>query len=482
MKKGEILQAKIERTDFSNKGIAHIKDGDGTVYPAVIKGGLPGQTVEFAVAKKRGGRIEGRLLGVAEKAPREGESPCPHFGACGGCSYLTLPYEESLKIKEEQVRRILEGALSAQKEPWRFEGIKPSPRIFGYRNKMEFSFGDEKPGGPLELGLHKIGGFYDIISVPECRIADEDFRKILVYTKAYFEGVPYFHKRTHEGWLRHLLIRKAARTGEILAALVTTPELPGELSKSGRSVEGWKEGLLRLLSENSTDEQMAGEALPAGKLTGILHILNGSVADVVRADETRILYGRDYIVEELLGLRFRISAFSFFQTNTLGAEMLYETVRDMLRPADVAQVIYDLYSGTGTIAQMLAPAAQKVIGVEIVEEAVAAARKNAALNGLSNCEFLCGDVLKVLDEVEEKPDLIILDPPRDGIHPKALPKIIAYWVPQIIYISCKPTSLARDLEVFLASGYRVERAVACDEFPWSRHVETVVLMSKVKEK
>ena len=175
----------------------------------------------------------------------------------------------------------------------------------------------------------------------------------------------------------------------------------------------------------------------------------------------------------------RVSTFSFFQTNSLGAEVLYTTAREYI--GDLGQgekTVYDLYSGTGTIAQLMAPVAGKVIGVEIVEEAVEAAKKNAKLNGLDNCDFIAGDVLKVLDDIEEKPDFIVLDPPRDGIHPKALGKIVNYGVDHMVYISCKPTSLVRDLEVFLEAGYRVERACAVDQFPWTANVETVVLLSR----
>ena len=202
---------------------------------------------------------------------------------------------------------------------------------------------------------------------------------------------------------------------------------------------------------------------------------------MVQSDRTELLYGQEYFYEELLGLKFKISTFSFFQTNSYSAEVLYQTARDYVGDLGGSdKTVFDLYSGTGTIAQLMAPAAGKVIGVEIVEEAVEAAKKNAAANGLDNCEFIAGDVLKVLDEVEEKPDMIILDPPRDGIHPKALPKIIAYGVDHIVYISCKPTSLVRDLEVFLENGYRVDKAVAVDQFPWTANVETVVLLSHKK--
>lgn len=206
------------------------------------------------------------------------------------------------------------------------------------------------------------------------------------------------------------------------------------------------------------------------------------MADVVKNEGTEVLYGDSYFYEELLGLKFKITPFSFFQTNSLGAEVLYETAREFILGDDKdslnGKTVYDLYSGTGTIAQLMAPVCKEVVGVEIVEEAVCAAKENAALNGLDNCKFIAGDVLKVLDEIEEKPDYIILDPPRDGIHPKAIGKIIEYGVENMVYISCKPTSLARDLQIFMDRGYRVEKICCVDMFPNTYHVETVVLLSK----
>lgn len=466
MKKGQILTGIVERVDFPNKGIVITEEGSCTV-----KNVLPGQKVTFAVQKKRNGRAEGRLLQVEEASSMEIPSTCPHFGECGGCLYLSLPYEQQLQIKEQQVKKLLDGVLSGQAEEWEFEGIKESPRQLGYRNKMEFSFGDEFKGGPLSLGMHKRGSFYDIVTTHSCQIVDEDYRRILSFTRSHFEGSSFFHRLTHKGYLRHLLVRKAAKTGEILIALVTSSQ------QEAGSLDAWKEGLLQLGLE--------------GKIAGILHIVNDSVADVVQSDLTHILYGKDYFYEELLGLKFKISVFSFFQTNSLGAEVLYEKVReyigDLTGPAMEegsgrmeGRVVFDLFSGTGTIAQLMAPAAGKVIGVEIVEEAVEAARRNADLNGLTNCEFIAGDVLKVLDGIEEKPDLIILDPPRDGVHPKALGKIIDYGVERMVYVSCKPTSLVRDLEMLLEKGYVVKKAAAIDMFPWTAGVETIVLLSHKK--
>lgn len=474
MKKGEIYEGFVERLDFPNKGI--VRSGDEIV---VVKNTIPEQTVSFLVNKKRKGKVEGRLVTVLEKAPYEVESTCPHFGECGGCSYQNMPYQKQLALKESQVRRLLMPAFEKQMllngesrsvdktdiisyMNTIFEGILASPVQYEYRNKMEFSFGDEYKDGPLALGMHKRGSFYDIVSVRECQIVDADYRKVLSCVLDYFtqQNSTYFHRIRHTGYLRHLLVRKAQKTGELLIALVTTTQETHDLQP-----------LVDKLC-----------ALPfIGKITGILHTKNDTLADIVQSDETVVLYGKDYFFEELLGLKFKISQFSFFQTNSLGAEVLYQTVRKYLgtltQTGEKEKVIFDLYSGTGTIAQILAPVAKKVIGVEIVEEAVEAAKQNAALNGLSNCTFIAGDVLKVLDTIEEKPDVIVLDPPRDGIHPKALEKIIEYQVHQMVYISCKPTSLARDLEVLLDGGYRMERVTVLDQFPWTNGIETIVLLT-----
>ena len=529
MKKGQIIEGIVERTDFPNKGILRTEEGTCTV-----KNALPGQRVRCSVSKAHGRKAEGRLLEVLAAAPAEGESPCPHFGACGSCLYLTLPYEEQLKIKEGQVKRLLDSVLCKPKkeDDWNaaylFEGIKPSPAPFGYRNKMEFSFGDEVKDGPLSLGMHRRGSFYDIVSVTDCRIVDDDYRRILGCVLDYFrdlqeKGVPvsFYHRLRHTGYLRHLLVRKGAATGEILVALVTTTQYGTAVpcadyagaasAKTEFSEAPSAEAAFREVEAGPAESEVLEglkDALLAlrldGSIVGILHTRNDAVADVVQSDETRTLYGRDFFYEEILGLRFRISQFSFFQTNSRGAEVLYQTAREYIgkyiaagdsgeadqkengepdrersSAADAGKIVYDLYSGTGTIAQLMAPVAKKVIGVEIVEEAVEAARQNAALNGLHNCEFIAGDVLKVLDEIAEKPDVIILDPPRDGVHPKALKKILDYGVAHILYISCKPTSLVRDLEAFLEKGYRVERAVAVDMFPWTSGVECVCLLSKL---
>jgi 23S rRNA (uracil-5-)-methyltransferase RumA len=459
MKKGQIAEGTVTDIEFPNKGIVRTDEGERVI----VKNTIAGQRVSFRVSKARKGKAEANLLEVLEKSPLEGESPCPHFGSCGGCVYQSLPYEEQLALKEKQVREMMEAAIG-DACTWEFMGIKRSPSEHAYRNKMEFSFGDAYRDGPLALGMHKRGSFYDIVTVSDCQIVDGDFRAILLATLTFFaeRQISYYHRLRHTGFLRHLLVRKAARTGEILVDLVTTTQ-----EQQGELLEAWTKALLALPLE--------------GTIKGILHTQNDSVADIVKDEGTETLFGVDYFYEELLGLRFRITPFSFFQTNSLGAEVLYETARAFLLGDDPdalgGKIVYDLYSGTGTIAQMLAPVCRKVVGVEIVEEAVEAAKKNAAQNGLTNCKFLAGDVLKVLDTIPERPDCIVLDPPRDGIHPKALERVIAYGVERMIYISCKPTSLARDLEVLLARGYRVEKICCVDLFPGTYHVETVCLLS-----
>ena len=473
MKKGQIIEGMVECVEFPNKGIVRTEDG-GRV---IVKNAVPGQKVSASINKVRKGKCEGRLLEVLERSAKEQlEAACIHAGECGGCTYQTLPYEEQLAMKASQVKKLIDDVIVPENTDYEFLGIKASPRQQEYRNKMEFSFGDAYKDGPLALGMHKRGSFYDIVDVPECRIVDDDFHTVLTVTLDYFEerNLPYYHKLRHTGYLRHLLVRKAVKTGEILVDLVTTTQIAE--GEEEALLAGWKDALCA--------------AAYQGTLTGVLHTRNDSVADTVKNEGTDVLFGQDHFYEELLGLRFQITPFSFFQTNSLGAEVLYETAREFIgdalpsgTDADVAEhgkVVFDLYSGTGTIAQMLAPVAKKVIGVEIIPEAVEAAKENAKLNSLTNCEFIAGDVLKVIDEIEEKPDYIVLDPPRDGIHPKALEKIIRYGVPQMVYISCKPTSLARDLEVLQARGYEVKKVCCVDMFPATVHVETVVLLSHKK--
>ena len=460
MKKGQVYEGVIESVEFPNKGIVNVSQEDRCV---IVKNGVPGQKVRFSVNKVKKGKAEGRLLEVIEKAPQEIEPACPHFGQCGGCTYQNLPYEEQVKLKESQVKAMMDEAVDGD---YIWEGVLESPVKSEYRNKMEFSFGDEYKDGPLALGMHKRGSFHDIVNVCDCQIVDGDYRKILACTLecARKSGLPYYHRMRHDGYFRHLLVRKAVKTEEILIDIVTASE-EGFDSKPKEFLDKWAAALQALEL--------------TGKIVGILHTKNDSLADIVKDEGTEVLFGQDYFYEELLGLKFKITPFSFFQTNSLGAEVLYEKAREYIGDTN-EKVVFDLYSGTGTIAQILAPVAKKVVGVEIVEEAVEAAKVNAKLNGLDNCTFWAGDVLKVIDELGEVPDLIMLDPPRDGVNPKALMKILNFGVDRLVYIACKPTSLARDLEMIQGRGYKVEKIACVDLFPNTVHIETVVLLSHKK--
>ena len=472
MKKGDIYEDIITDFDFPNKGSLIIEDRKVTV-----KDTLPGQKVRFSISKKKSGMAEGRLLSVLEKSELEDGVPfCQYFGICGGCAYQNLNYDTQLRFKEQMVKKLIDKALPDYEYEW--EGITPSPIDRAYRNKMEFTFGDEYKDGPLALGLHKKGSFHDIVSVCRekgCAIINSDWRKIVQYTLSFFaeKGVSYYHRMKHEGILRNLVVRQSASTGEFLINLVTSTQW----SEYGFDREGilneYKEGLLAL--------ERTGEFSEGGIISGILYTENDTLGDVVHSDRTLCLYGKDYITEELLGLKFKISPFSFFQTNTKGCEVLYKKAREYINEScePLGKTVFDLYSGTGTIAQIMAPASKKVIGIEIVEEAVEAAKENAKLNGLTNCEFIAGDVLKAIDIVEDKPDLIIVDPPRDGINPKALDKILGFGVGQIVYISCKPTSLARDLQIIKERGYRLVKACCVDQFPQTRNIETIALISRI---
>lgn len=450
MKKGNEYEFYIEKTEFPATGVANY---DGLkVY---IKNAFPGQKVKARVSKKRREYAEAKITEVLENIDYAKEVACSHFNLCGGCNSQFLPYENQLEFKKDQVLELLSNAGIKDFE---FLGIEKSPEEFEYRNKMEFSFGDEEKGGELTLGMHITGKSFGIVNVHGCQIVDEDFRILLDTVVKYFreKKLPYYRIMKREGYLRNLVVRKGKNTGEVLVNIVTTSQIDFDFSELSN--------ILLNLNYN-------------GEVKGILHTINDSFSDVVQADSVEILYGRDYIIEEILGLKFKIAPESFFQTNSKGAESLYSIVKDFLGDAS-SKVVFDLYCGTGTIGQIVASKAAKVIGVELIEEAVKAANENAKLNGLSNCNFIAGDVAEVIKTIKDKPDVIILDPPRPGVHPTALNYVIQFNAPDIIYVSCNPKTLVTDLQVLQNAGYKVEKVKLMDMFPHTPHVETVVLMSR----
>ena len=396
---------------------------------------------------------------------------CTHNEYCGGCIYQEMPYSAQLAYKGSEVLRLLQekgidigDLLTPENEetisPEKI--IAPAPCIYRYRNKMEYTFGDQVKGGEMTLGMHQKGRFMSIVTVDECQLVDEDFNTALKATLAFCKehGYRFYNKKAHKGLLRNLIVRKGERTNELLINLVTS-------SQDEFDANAYCEMLLALDLHNT--------------IVGILRTINDRIADAVYCDALHVLYGRDYYTEHIMGLAFQVSAFSFFQTNVPAAERLYKDAIAMID--DVKdKVVFDLFCGTGTITQSVAAMeAQKAIGIELVEEAVEAAKINAARNNLTNCEFIAGDVFKILDTVQEKPDVIIVDPPRMGILPKALDKILAYKTKQILYISCNPKTLADNLRYMAYYGYEPVKFRAYDNFPMTKHVECVTLMSRVKE-
>ncbi|WP_302631050.1 23S rRNA (uracil(1939)-C(5))-methyltransferase RlmD [uncultured Clostridium sp.] len=450
MKRGSQVTIKIEKTEFPSVGISEFEG-----KKLYIKGAFPGQTVKGTVKKKRDTYADVKLVEVLEKAPYEIEAPCPHFGVCGGCSSQNLTYEKQLELLSDEVCELFEDKDIPM---GMYLGVKGSENIWEYRNKMEFTFGDLEKGGELTLGMHMKGKSFGVLTVDNCMIVDEDFRKVLTVTVEYFrkQNLPYYRVMKREGYLRHLVVRKASNTGELMVNLVTTTQIDFDLS-----------GYTELLKSQTYK----------GKLVSVLHTENDSFSDAVVPEKVNILYGRDYIIEELLDLKFKISPFSFFQTNSRGAESLYSIVRDFMGNGE-NKVVFDLYCGTGTIGQIAAHNAKKVIGLELIEEAVEAAKENAKLNGLDNCEFIAGDVAETIKQVKVKPDIIILDPPRSGVSPKALDYVIKFNAKEIIYVSCNPKTMVDNLETLLVAGYKVEKSKVKDMFPNTPHAETVVKLTK----
>ena len=452
MKRKDIIEFEIGSMEFGGESSTLI--GKRKVK---MKGGITGQKVKAIVKKARSEKAEVKLLEVVENSPIETEETCAHFGQCGGCSILSVPYEKQLEIKAEQVLKLFE---EQDISGFEFLGIEGSPDERVYRNKMEYTFGDEVKGGPLTLGMHKKGRHLDIITVDDCRLVDEDFIKVLTSTVEYFEqkNLPYYRINSHQGFLRNLVVRKGVNTNQLMVNIVTTTQEDFDMTE-------YKDMILNLGTK--------------AEVVSILHTINDGLADAVNCDELRVLHGRDYIEEVVLGLRFKISPFSFFQTNTKGAEKLYTIAREFVGDHE-GKVLFDLYSGTGTIGQVMASAAKQVYGIELIEEAVVAANQNAKLNGLDNCEFIAGDVAKVVKNLEAKPDLIVVDPPRPGVHKDAIRDISGFGAKEIVYISCNPKTLVLDLKGFEAYGYKVEKVKLMDMFPNTPHVETVCLLSRNK--
>lgn len=450
MKRNDVIEVKIIDHSFPSTGIGMVEG-----RKVQVKGAFLEEVVECRANQVRSDRAKGRYMSLLEKASYAVEPPCIHFGKCGGCISQHVPLKIQRNFKEQEVKKLFKQNDLDMGEYLGFTGANEQ---YEYRNKMEFTFGDEVKDGELTLGMHMRGMKNSVINTSECLLVSEDFRKIHQYTIDYFreKQLPFYHVMRQSGFLRNFIIRRGVNTGELMVNLVTTTSIDLNLDE-------YRDGLLRLELED--------------ELVSILHTENDGLGDAVNPDFVHTLYGRDFIYEKVLGLTFKISPFSFFQTNTLGAEVLYKEVKEFV--GEKKEEIFDLYCGTGTISQILADLGEKVTGVELIKEAVVAAKENAAINELDHVEFIAGDVKDVITNLEGSPDLIIIDPPRSGVHPKALEYVKDFHANEIIYVSCNPKTLVIDLKYLLDHAYQIVKSKVIDLFPNTPHVETIVLLRKI---
>ena len=456
MKKRPTKDIKITQMKYPNISIG-FDDNDRKVE---FKGGLLGQTVRVKAGKKNKDRIKAKYIELLEESKLENAREfCPQAAICGGCAYQKLAYETELMLKHGMIKDLFkDNGIEYNNDI----SINRSPITSGFRNKMEYTFGDSIKGGPLVLGLHRKRRFYEIVDCKNCNIVDSDFNTIRSKVQEYFreKETDFYHKMAKEGLLRHLVIRKAMHTDQIMVILVTTSDSTFDDTR------------LRLFLNILLDIDLDG------RIFSVYHVINDSVADAVIPEKIKLIYGKEYITEEMMGLQFRISPFSFFQPNVFTAEKLYQKAFD-LAEIDKTMDVLDLYSGTGTITQLMASVAKSATGIEIVEEAVEKAKENARINGLDNVNFLCGDVLEEIEKVGNKYDVVVLDPPRAGISPASLEKILNIDCKKFVYISCNPKTQMENLKTFIEKGYEIKDYEIYDQFPNSRHVETVALLSKL---
>lgn len=430
--------------------------------------------------------------------------PCENIGLCGGCTFRDLSYIEQVKYKENKVKDSLSIFFDADTE---FQNIIESPLTFGYRNKMEFSFGDDKRDGPLNLGMHQKSSFYNILNANNCDLISSEMKEVVSKTIFFFrkKNISYYHKKRFTGYLRNLIIRKSFYENKLLLNIVTSAFTSANTNeqvcanvndKVGMNAQCCKDEAEQThiidLDELSLLNEYV-EYIKSDYISGILHTTNNQTSDAVKCDNIECLYGEDYITEKVCDIYFKISPFSFFQTNTLCANLLYQKTKEFAISDNNNQdkILYDLFCGTGTITQIMSKYFKKVIGVEIVEEAVEKAKVNAILNEITNVEFILNDVNKFIDDVVNVitkndikepsisqiciPDIIILDPPREGIIEKTLHKILSMKTKRLIYISCKLHSLERDTSIIINAGYKLKKICPVDMFPWTDNVETVAL-------
>jgi 23S rRNA (uracil1939-C5)-methyltransferase len=460
---GSTVTLRVETLAFGGKGIARV---DG--YTVFVERGLPGQLVEARVFRKKKGFAEARLLRVVEPGTQDVLARCTHFGVCGGCALQNLDYAAQLEAKRDHVKDCL--VRLAGLSDIDVETTLASPRTYEYRNKMEYSFGNawKEEGKPTEdrmsLGLHVRGRFDRVVEIERCHLQDATGSEIVTRVRdfALESGLPAYSTKTHRGFWRFLILRDGVHTGERMVVIITNRVEPG-----GRE---WRE------------VERLGAMLKARvpEITSLLHGMTDSKAGVAVCQSIRVLSGESVLREKLLDLTFEIGPNTFFQTNTLGAEQLFT---EALNRAQITEqsTVWDLYCGVGALSLPLARQAGRVIGIEIVPASVEAARRNAELNGMTHVAFHAGDVKALLGSLAAsagKPDLIVMDPPRDGVHADVLQTILEIAPDRLLYISCNPSTLARDLGILTSGGYRSQRVLPVDLFPHTPHIEALTTLAR----
>ena len=447
--KGDKLELTIDSLAYGGNGVARLNG-----FVVFVRRGLPGDTVRAQVTKVKRGFAEAIATGVVTPGAQRVEAPCAHYPSCGGCRFQDLAYEAQVAAKHDQVRDALVRIGRVADPP--LERILPAESQFHYRNKLEYSFTDTPQGAAL--GFHRAGRWDEVLQVDRCWLTTDAGNAIreIVREWAQEEGLPAYNQETQTGYLRHLVVREGRNTGQALVQLVTAP---GDLQGDDRLVAA-----LRAVPE----------------VRSIHWAVNDSPAEVTNLP-TNLLWGEEAIEEELLGLRFRIRPNAFLQTNTAMAERLYELAIEYAGLTG-NETVYDLYCGTGTIALAMAGRALTVWGVEVSEESVACAIENAALNNVTNAAFFAGEVGSSLEDLvgrAGKPDVVVVDPPRAGLMPKALRGLGRLEAPKIVYVSCNPTTLAGNVKDLTTEwGYLLVRVRPVDMFPHTPHVESVSLLTR----
>ncbi|HEX7878667.1 MAG TPA: 23S rRNA (uracil(1939)-C(5))-methyltransferase RlmD [Candidatus Eisenbacteria bacterium] len=461
VKVGQEIEVAVNDLAFGGAGVARVQG-----FTVFVRGGLPGQTVRARIVKRKDGFAEARIEEVLVKSPDEIAPVCRHFGPCGGCLWQNLDYNRQLAAKAGQVRDCLV-RLGGIAEPPLTPPLA-APAVYGYRNKMEFSFADrawDEPDCRFGVGLHVRGRFDKVLNNAECHIAAPWMAEVLATVRelAMASGLPPSQMRTHEGFFRFLVLRDGRNTGERMAHLITWPAAPG--SPEERAVDG----LLATVVERHPE------------MTSLLHGTTGSKASVAYCETWRVVAGRPTIRERLLDHHFEIGPNTFFQTNTAQAERLFTLALELAGgPIDLA---WDLYCGVGALTLPLARQARRVVGAELIEGSIEAARANAIANGVTNADFVAIDMKDALTAeglvdrsgrlVSGRPGLVLVDPPRDGLHADVTAGLNALRPPVIVYVSCNPSTLARDAARLAEGGYGMDTATPVDMFPQTAHVEMV---------